>query len=230
MTKMIADLTKTSAPPRRRILRAGTALAVLPLLSALGAGVARAELTDEDKADVKRVEAYINNIGTLQATFQQVDPNRATSTGRIYLRRPRRMRVEYDAPNPLLIIADGVLISQLDRRIGELQQMPLKQSTAWFLLRDPIEIGDEITVTKVARRPGLLSITMFENDEPDNGTVELIFLDDPIQLTQWIVTDNDANQVRVGLVNVQTGLDLPASLFATPRSSTFRDGSKDSSK
>jgi len=227
---MIADLTKKNSLTRWRILRAGAGLAVLPLLSALGAGAARAELTDQDAADVKRVESYINNIGTMQATFQQVDPNMAISTGRIYLRRPGRMRVEYDAPNPLLIIADGALISQVDRRIGELQQMPLKQSTAWFLLRDPIEIGDEITVTKVDRRPGLLSITMFENDEPDNGTVELIFLDDPIQLTQWIVTDNDANQVRVGLVNVQTGLDLPASLFATPRSSTFRDGSKDSSK
>src|SRR5215510_12097147 len=174
--EMIADLTKKSSLSRRRILRAGAGLAVLPLLSALGAGDARAELADQDRADVKRVESYINNIGTMQATFQQVDPNMAISTGRIYLRRPGRMRVEYDAPNPLLIIADGVLISQMDRKIGELQQMPLKQSTAWFLLRDPIEIGDEITVTKVDRRPGLLSITMYENDEPDNCTVELIFL------------------------------------------------------
>jgi outer membrane lipoprotein-sorting protein len=228
--EMIADLTKKRSLSRRRVLRASAGLAVLPLLSALGAGMARAELTDQDMADVKRVESYINNLGTLQATFQQVDPNSAISTGRIYLRRPGRMRVEYDAPNPLLIIADGVLISQLDRRIGELQQMPLKQSTAWFLLRDPIEIGDKITVTKVDRRPGLLSITMFEADEPDNGTVELIFLDDPIQLTQWIVTDPDANQVRVGLINVQTGLELPASLFATPRTSTLRGGSTDESK
>jgi len=222
---MNADLTKRFHLPRRRLLQAGAGLAVLPFLSALSAGAANAELSQQDIADVKRVEAYINSIGTLQASFQQVDPNQAISTGRIYLRRPGRMRVEYDPPNPLLIIADGVLISQLDRKIGELSQMPLKQSTAWFLLRDPIDIGDDITVTKVDRRPGLLSVTMFENDEPDNGTVELIFLDDPIVLTQWIVTDTDANQVRVGLIDVETGLQLPASLFATPRVST-RDGSK----
>jgi outer membrane lipoprotein-sorting protein len=215
--EMTADLTRRALLPRRRILRAGAGLAVLPLLSVLGAGIARGELTDQDMADVKRVESYINNIGTLQASFQQQDPNNAISTGRIYLRRPGRMRVEYDPPNPILIIADGTLISQVDRKLGELSQMPLKQSTAWFLLRDPIEIGDSITVTKVDRRPGLLSVTMYENDEPDNGTVELIFLDDPIQLTQWIVTDADANQVRVGLINVETGLQLPASLFATPR-------------
>ena len=177
---MTADLMKPTLLPRRRVLRASAGLALLPLLSALGAGTARAELTEQDLADVKRVESYINNIGTLQASFQQQDPNNAISTGRIYLRRPGRMRVEYDPPNPILIIADGVLISQVDRKLGELSQMPLKQSTAWFLLRDPIEIGDNITVTKVDRRPGLLSVTMYENDEPDNGTVELIFLDDPI--------------------------------------------------
>lgn len=214
---MNADLTKRFLLPRRRLLQAGAGLAVLPFLSALGASAANAELSEKDIADVKRVETYINSIGTLQASFQQVDPNQAISTGRIYLRRPGRMRVEYDAPNPLLIIADGVLISQVDRKIGELSQLPLKQSTAWFLLRDPIDIGNDITVTKVDRRPGLLSVTMFENDEPDNGTVELIFLDDPIVLTQWIVTDTDANQVRVGLIDVETGLELPASLFATPR-------------
>jgi outer membrane lipoprotein-sorting protein len=214
---MKADLTKRSLLPRRRLLRAGAGLAVLPVLSALGAGAAHAELTQQDLDDIKRVESYINNIGTLQASFQQIDPNNAISTGRIYLRRPGRMRVEYDPPNPILIIADGTLISQVDRKMGELSQMPLKQSTAWFLLRDPIEIGDKITVTKVDRRPGLLSVTMYENDEPDNGTVELIFLDDPILLTQWVVTDQDANQVRVGLINVETGLQLPASLFATPR-------------
>jgi outer membrane lipoprotein-sorting protein len=217
---MNADLTKRFLLPRRRLLQAGAGLAVLPFLTALGAGAANAELSQQDIDDVKRVEAYINNIGTLQASFQQVDPNQTISTGRIYLRRPGRMRVEYDSPNPLLIIADGVLISQVDRKIGELSQMPLKQSTAWFLLRDPIDIDGNITVTKVDRRPGLLSVTMFENDEPDNGTVELIFLDDPIMLTQWIVTDPDANQVRVGLIDVETGLELPASLFATPRPRT----------
>jgi len=219
-SEMMADLTNLGLLSRRRILRAGAGLAVLPLLSALGAGAVRAELTSEDMADVKRVESYINNIGTLQATFQQVDPNQAISMGRIYLRRPGRMRVEYDPPNPLLIIADGVLISQVDRKIGELSQMPLKQSTAWFLLRDPIDIGDDITVTEVKRTPAELSVTLLQNDEPENGTVELIFRPDPIQLIKWVVTDTDQNKVYVGLLDVKEGLDLPASLFATPRVNT----------
>ncbi|HEY7688649.1 MAG TPA: outer membrane lipoprotein carrier protein LolA [Dongiaceae bacterium] len=224
---MIADLTNKNSLTRRRVLRAGAAVALLPVLTSLGAGLARAELTGEDAADVKRVEDYINSIGTLRASFQQVDPNQAISTGRIYLRRPGRMRVEYDPPNPILIIADGVLISQVDRKIGELSQMPLKQSTAWFLLRDPIEIGDQITVTDVKKTPAELSVTLFQNDEPENGTVELIFRTEPLQLSKWVVTDPDANKVYVGLIDVQTGMELPASLFATPRASEQqRDGTK----
>jgi outer membrane lipoprotein-sorting protein len=68
---------------------------------------------------------------------------------------------------------------------------------------------------------------MYQTDEPDNGTIELIFLDNPLLLTQWIVTDPDANEVRVGLIDVEMGIDLPASLFATPRVPTRDNGGRD---
>ena len=70
----------------------------------------------------------------------------------------------------------------------------------------------------VDRSPGGLQISLYQTDEPDTGSVSLVFVDNPLQLTQWTVTDGQNKEVRVGLADVQVGIDVPNDKFATPRS------------
>ena len=58
-------------------------------------------------AACREVEKYFNSIRTLQARFVQNNPNGWVVQGTLYLRRPGRMRFEYDAPSQLKIVADG---------------------------------------------------------------------------------------------------------------------------
>ena len=195
---------------RRTLLRG--ALAMAPML-ALPAGIlgrpapALAALSDQDMADLARIEQYMDSVITLQASFQQVDPDGRLSFGTIYLRKPGRLRVEYNPPSPILVVADGGLLSYYDSSLDELSQMPLKQSTAWFLVRHPIDLQKGITVSHIDRSPGGLQLNMFQTDQPDAGSVSLIFYENPLSLAQWTVTDPDNKQVRVGLSDVQTGIE-----------------------
>src|SRR5581483_11319994 len=91
----------------------GVALALL-LLAASGAapGVAApaprpAAVTAEDRADMQRIEQYLNGIHTLSGRFQQFSQDGGTAGGAVYVSRPGRMRFEYDKPTPILIVADG---------------------------------------------------------------------------------------------------------------------------
>ena len=124
-------MTPTSAtylPARRTLLRGGMALLAAAALPAAIGGVAtpaHAALSDEDMADVARVEQYMDNIITMQARFEQVEPDGKLSFGHIYLRKPGRLRVEYDPPIPILLVADGGLLSYYDKDLDELKQMPL---------------------------------------------------------------------------------------------------------
>lgn len=213
--------TATYRPTRRTLLRGGLALLSAAALPAAIAGAprpARAALSDQDLADVARIEQYMDNIITMQARFQQVEPDGKISRGNIYLRKPGRLRVEYDPPVPILLVADGGLLSYYDKDLDELKQMPLQQSSAWFLVRYPIKLTDGITVSSVDRSPGGLQISLYQTDEPDTGSVSLVFVDNPLQLTQWTVTDGQNKEVRVGLADVQVGIDVPNDKFATPRS------------
>lgn len=212
--------TVTYRPARRTLLRGGLALlsaAALPATTAMVARPARAALSDQDLADVARVEQYMDNIITMQARFQQVAPDGKLSFGHIYLRKPGRLRVEYDPPVPILLVADGGLLSYYDKDLDELKQMPLRQSTAWFLVRYPIKLNEGVTVSAVNRSVGGLEVSLFQTDEPDAGAVSLIFVDNPLQLTQWTVTDDQNKEVRVGLLDVQVGIDVPNDKFTTPR-------------
>jgi outer membrane lipoprotein-sorting protein len=206
---------------RRGLLQAG-------LLGAAAIGLAMprivraeetqaAQLTDADKADIARVEAYLNSIDTMKASFQQFIENEGLTFGRIYLRRPGRLRVEYDPPSEILLIADGTLLSYYDAELNHIEQVPLRFSPMWFLLRDDVELGGDVTVTQFKKSANAILIGLVQSDEPDAGSVMLELADNPLELTQWTITDPAGTQVRVGLYNTEFGMPLQPALFATPR-------------
>lgn len=174
-------------------------------------------LDEEARADIARVEDYLNSITTLRARFQQYSEGGGVVFGNIYVRRPGRMRVEYDPPVPVILVADGIVVSYYDSELDQLNQVPISATPAWFLLRKEISLSDGITVTALDKRPGALRLTMHQTKEPEAGSVDLIFADQPLELRQWTLTDSTGKQARIGLFDVRMGGDLPNELFATPR-------------
>lgn len=209
---------------RRRLLRAAAALlAGAPLARLIAGGPARAEtapaviLSDTDYADLRRVEDYLNAIRTLQTRFQQYSANGGLAWGTIYLKRPGRLRVEYDPPVPALLVADGYVVTYYDSELDQISQLPLGSTPAWFLLRDRVTLTEGITITAVERAPGALRIAMHQTDEAEGGSVSLIFSDAPLVLRQWTMIDGTGKEVRVGLDRTSIGVELSNNLFATPR-------------
>ncbi len=178
--------------------------------------VATFGLTDQDRADLLRIEEYFNSFDTLRARFQQYAVESGTSTGNIYLRRPGRLRVEYDPPVPVVIVADGILVSYYDKDLDQVDQLPLKSSPVWFLLENRVEFDEHVTVTGIERDAGSLRVSMYQTDDADAGKVTLIFTDNPLELRQWTVIDAQGTEVRVGLEQVALGGALANELFATP--------------
>jgi outer membrane lipoprotein-sorting protein len=223
-------VTKTHRLPpasRRKFLAGAAALSLLPLLSA---GIARAAapaavaLTDQDIADLTRIEAYLNGISTLRANFQQYTNTGGLAYGRIYLRRPGRLRVEYDPPVQALIVADGIVVSYYDGELDQVTQAPIGSSPLWFLLRKDISLREGVAIAGIDRAPGVIRVRAFENDEPEAGQVTLVFADGPLQLKQGSILDAQGTEVRDGLQGVSLGGELPNELFATPSTRKLQDG------
>lgn len=193
-------------------------LAILSLvlwgLAAQAAEPRRVPLSDADKADVARAEAYLNAITTLKARFLQVSPNGASVEGDAFLARPGRLRLQYDPPSPLLVVADGTFLIVYDSQLGDPSYLPLNSTPAGVLVRPDVKlIGGDVAVTRVSRMPGVVRISLVEADEPAAGEITLVFSDRPFLLRQWQVKDAQNQITTVSLFEAQNGLSLDPKLF-----------------
>jgi len=195
---------------------AAVSLAILVLLSA-GAQAAEPKqmpLSAADKADVERAEAYLNGITTLKARFLQVSPNGTSIEGDAYLSRPGKLRLQYDPPSPLLVVADGTFLIVHDRQLGEPSYIPLGSTPAGILVRADLRLeGGDVMVTRVTRLPGVVRVSMVEAEDAAAGEITMVFSDKPFQLRQWQVRDAQNQVTTVSLFESQAGLSLDPKLF-----------------
>ena len=170
-------------------------------------------LSPQDQADIARVEAYLNTLRTLKARFFQVAPNGATSGGTVWLERPGRMRFQYDPPALYLLVASYGELVFYDAQLGQTTHIPLSQTPLGILLQDNVKLSGGVTVTSVVRQPGQLQLTIQRTSSPGDGSLTLIFADNPLVLRQWIVLDQQRQETRVTLVDAQLGGTFESKLF-----------------
>lgn len=165
------------------------------------------------QADVAEVEKYFNSIRTLQARFVQSTPNGTVVQGTLYLRRPGRMRFEYDAPSQLKIVADGSQVTMWDPANRDFGQWPIGWTAASFLVKEPFQLSGDLTVESAQRQDGLLALALVQTRKPQEGKVIVRLSEKPIQLRGWSILDNRGNKVNVTLTDVRIGTQLADSLF-----------------
>ncbi len=197
-----------------RALGALLAVALLAGAPALAAGPKRAALSAQDKADVARAESYLNSISTLRARFLQIAPNGSQAEGTAFFSRPGRMRLQYDPPSPMLVVADGRFLIVHDQELGEPSYIPLDSTPAGILVRENVQLdGKDVVVTGVKRGPGVLNVSLMERDDPGQGELTLVFSEAPFMLRQWRVLDAQGQTTVVSLYDAQDGMALDPKLF-----------------
>ena len=124
----------------------------MPLVRARAAAPPKpAALTADQKADVERVQAYLNGIRTLSSRFEQYSGDGGSASGQLWLARPGRMRFEYDPPVPVLLVANGKNIFYYDKELEQVSELRVEDTPAGFLLRDQITLSGDVTGTRPSR-------------------------------------------------------------------------------
>ncbi len=183
------------------------------LLSATPQRAGAQVFSPEQIANINRVEAYLNDLTTLDSRFVQIDPQGGFAEGTVFLSRPGKMRFEYDPPAQLLLVADGNWFIYVDKELEEVSHIPLDSTPASFLLNETISLKEKYKVMDIDAGRGLVTVDVIEREAPENGMVQLVFQDRPLELKQWTVTDAQALDTRVTLINAYFGRELDDELF-----------------
>ena len=67
-----------------------------------------------EKLSLEELSAYLNGVTTAVSGFTQVNGNGSVSAGRMFLKRPGRIRLEYDPPNLGLVVVGGGQVAIFD--------------------------------------------------------------------------------------------------------------------
>lgn len=172
-----------------------------------------AQLSSADRALLSRIETYLNNLKSVSADFLQINDSGNMRHGKIMIQRPGKMRVAYDPPSKDLIVADGTLVHMWDDELKQQSNVPEGSSLASFILRDPIKLSGDVTVTALEHRAATIEVTLVSKDDPGEGQLTLIFEDKPLQLRQWRVLDAQGRTTGVSLENAREGVTLDSNLF-----------------
>jgi outer membrane lipoprotein-sorting protein len=208
---------------KRLALIFSLALALAP--SAFATPPKPAHLTDADKADLDRIQAYLNGLKTETAEFSQEDSTGGQAHGKFYLSRPGKMRFEYDPPQQILMIANGDFLVYYDKEMQETSHIPVDSTPVGFFLADQISLTRDVTVTDFQRSPGVFRVSVRQTSNPDQGELTMVFSDRPLKLEQWTVLDAQRHTVKVALGEVTTGVPIDPKLFVfkDPKQSAYPD-------
>lgn len=171
-----------------------------------------------EQLSLAEISNYLNSITTVKTDFTQINDDGSISTGTLYIRRPGRMRFEYNPPEQALVIAAASAVVIIDNKSNEPPETyPLNKTPLSLILGRNIDLT-RANMVENARFDGTSTTVKARDPErPETGFIELTFTDTPTELRQWAIYDNGGSKTTVILGAFETGMSLPNTLFDADR-------------
>ena len=158
-----------------------------------------ASMSEAERAEtLSAINDALNGIDTLQARFVQTAPDYSSTTGTLSVRRPGRLRFEYDDA-PMLIVSDGSTVAVRDTDLETTDRVPLRSTPLWWILAEDVDIGRDAIVRDVWEQDGFIYVGIEDRDEEVQGSALFLFDADTYLLSQWYVTDATEMTTRIAL-------------------------------
>jgi outer membrane lipoprotein-sorting protein len=173
-----------------------------------------AATTSAQELSLPEISAYLNQLQTAQGGFTQINGDGTISTGQIYIKRPGRIRFEYNPPEESLVLATGGQLAIFDPRSNAgPDQYPLNQTPLNIILQRNVDLTAARMVTGVVSDGTTTTVTAQDPNNPQYGNIQMVFTANPVELRQWIITDDMGNQTTLILDELQAGGDIGDIMF-----------------
>ena len=147
---------------------------------------------------------YLNQLQSAEGTFTQINADGTISTGTIYLRRPGKVRFEYNPPEQALVMANNGAVVVFDRKLGgEPETYPLDRTPLGLILARNVDLSRANMVVAHNYDGTATTVTAQDPEHPEYGSIQLKFTGNPVELRQWIITDDGGGQTTVILGDLQ---------------------------
>lgn len=167
-----------------------------------------------EKISLGSISRYLNSMKTATGAFTQINDDGTISTGEISIKRPGRVRFQYDPPEKALVLASGGAVVIFDPKTNQPPETyPLKRTPLSIILARRVDLNRAKMVTGHTSDGKSTTVTAQDPEHPEYGNIQLVFTGNPVELRQWIINDDAGNQTTVVLGALKKGAALSDSLF-----------------
>jgi len=168
-----------------------------------------------DKIPLQAISSYLNSLTTAETDFTQINADGSIATGKLYIKRPGRVRFEYAPPDKALVLASGGQVAIFDDKSNQPpEQYPLKRTPLNLILAENIDLAGAKMVVAHTEEKTATNVVAQDPEHPEYGSISLVFTANPTALRQWVITDDLGQQTTVILGALKTGVDYKPSLFS----------------
>src|SRR5690606_7319250 len=104
------------------------------------------------------------------------------------------------------------------------EQYPLSKTPLSIILEARVDLARRNMVVAHREDGPATAVVAQDPAHPEYGTIALKFTADPLELRQWVIIDDSGGQSTVVLGQLQTGIELPPSLFSITNTALARGG------
>jgi outer membrane lipoprotein-sorting protein len=200
--------------PRLTLTRAA-ALALAPVAAA--ALTFGAPAIAQSSGTLAAVQSHLKATTSMTADFTQTDRNGQRLSGQLTLKRPGKIRFQYQKGVPLLIVGDGSSLTMIDYEVKQVQRWPVKNSPLGALLDPDRDLTKYAKVMPTASND-VISVEVKDPKRPEYGTITMVFMRDGsapagLRLRGWVALDSQNNRTRIDLNNQKFNVAVADSAF-----------------
>lgn len=166
-----------------------------------------------EKIPLNEISRYLNDLQTAQADFTQVNSDGSISTGKIFIKRPGRVRFEYTSDKTLVLASAGQVAIFDPKSNSGPEQYPLSKTPLNLILAANVDLAREKMVVGHSADDKTTRVVAQDPEHPEYGSITLVFTEKPTELRQWIITDDSGAQTTVILGDLTKGVDLGSAMF-----------------
>jgi outer membrane lipoprotein-sorting protein len=174
---------------------------------------------------LSQVTAHLKAVNSMVAGFRQTDRKGRSLTGTMTLKRPGKLRFQYQRGVPMLIVADGRKLNMIDYETARVDSWPIGRSPLGVILNPNPDLSK---IAKVVRNDSQTLLVQVR-DKPEFGTITLGFAKVAsapagLLLQGWTVIDGQNNRTTVKLSGQRFNVAVADSAFTFQRPVKGRKG------
>ena len=169
-----------------------------------------------EKISLKHLSEYLMLSDKLYGEFTQINDDKTASTGKIFLLRPGRMRIEYEKPDNSLIIVGGNRITVFDSRSNTYpREYSLNKTPLKLLLKKEINLVGSKSILSHTKNGKFTEVILHDPKSPTLGQLMLKFVDHPISLREWVITNSTGERTTLKFKSLSDTHELTNEYFNT---------------